>query len=382
MSIFSRATDSTVCYVSLCSVFVALLALLALIMSRACWAGWAGLAGAPAELTVAPAPTCRLRYTYEASVLEKRWVANIASYATQSRDWSAGCTAAEADKPHFAQWLNFCDRLARERDYLQVTSQPLSSVLSYFAVEPVAPGANCSAAVKHIPIEPLTVALRHPHFPCLDKGRLIKHETFSWILLVPPRLYTSWQRAYFFDLGATYYNRGLGKGFGLGTLKQFITKYRAIGVEFDEVFAWEATPLDHKLYWRRVDANMTHKMHLFNTPTSANLTDPMGALQMVLSVVHPNDFVVFKLDIDNQAVEIEMVLSILRTPALVERIDEMFWEHHVRGSPMQWHGWGNLGEKQRQRLSSRQTWEYGSIQASYRLFTNLREAGIRAHSWI
>lgn len=90
-------------------------------------------------------------------------------------------------------------------------------------------------------------------------------------------------------------------------------------------------------------------------------------------MAHPDDFVVFKLDIDNTAVEVEIILTILRTPDLIARIDELFWEHHVSGSPTQWAGWGDL---------SREPGSHSTLESSYRLFTRLRQAGIRAHSWV
>ena len=42
------------------------------------------------------------------------------------------------------------------------------------------------------------------------------------------------------------------------------------------------------------------------------------------------------------SLEEELVLQILRDRNLSSRIDELFWEHHVLASPVQWKGWGGM----------------------------------------
>ena len=105
----------------------------------------------------------------------------------------------------------------------------------------------------------------------------------DWLVFVPPRLYTAVKKAYFFDLGSTYYDAGFAGS--LDSLKGFIHRYHTLaGVEFDQVFAWEATKsIDHDTYWQRVELNMTHKLHFFNSPTSPDLTHHMSALRMILA---------------------------------------------------------------------------------------------------
>ena len=229
-----------------------------------------------------------------------------------------------------------------------------------------------STKIHYIPIEPLSVALRHPRCPCGTGSDFSADYLFhtDWLVVVPP--HTPVRRAYFYDLGSTFFDEGVAGE--RDSLKGLLHKYRTFaGVEFDEIFAWEAKASEHNQYWKRVDLNMTHKLHFYNTPTSANMDDSMSALRMILAMVHPDDWVVFKLDIDNNAVEVAIILTILKTPALIARIDELIWEHHVRGSPTQWLGWGDL---------STEPGEHATLESSYKLFTRLRQAGIRAHSWV
>ena len=94
-------------------------------------------------------------------------------------------------------------------------------------------------------------------------------------------------------------------------------------------------------------------------------------LTFIKHLTKPKDFVVF--DIDSPLVEIALVKQLMADPQLVELVDEFYFENHVSGSPMQWHGWGDL-----QNSSA----DLSSLPESYKLFTFLREHGIRAHSWV
>ena len=94
------------------------------------------------------------------------------------------------------------------------------------------------------------------------------------------------------------------------------------------------------------------------------------------SLAKPEDFVGFKLDIDTPAIELSIVQQILADPHGVGRlIDEFYWEHVVVNTPMQNFGWRHdlrrVPPRERQTLRDR-----------YRFFRELREMGIRAHSWV
>jgi hypothetical protein len=101
--------------------------------------------------------------------------------------------------------------------------------------------------------------------------------------------------------------------------------------------------------------------------------------------------VVLKIDIDAPMVEqalIEQVLSsiagceqshngnhnqqiylqVIKDPDVHERIDELFFEHHVNFAPMV-KSWRDVINKDE------------LLEDSYRIFTDLRKKGIRAHGW-
>ena len=102
------------------------------------------------------------------------------------------------------------------------------------------------------------------------------------------------------------------------------------------------------------------------------------------------DYVVVKLDVDNSEVELALVHQLLNmsTRGRSPLVDEIFWEHHVWGSPMacpeMWgskapSGWAYMDYPSRE---AKMKSPDASLKGSYRLFRQLREKGIRAHSWV
>jgi hypothetical protein len=63
-----------------------------------------------------------------------------------------------------------------------------------------------------------------------------------------------------------------------------------------------------------------------------------------------------------------MYLQVIADPDVYERIDELFFEHHVNFAPMV-KSWGDVINKDQ------------LLQDSYNLFADLRTKGIRAHGW-
>ena len=118
----------------------------------------------------------------------------------------------------------------------------------------------------------------------------------------------------------------------------------------------------------QLPASIMGKYHWFNVPASAEPGHKLNPLSILLSETTPDDFVLFKIDIDNWQIEEAFVKQILKSPALSSRIDEMYWEHHVNFAPMK-AIWGTVHE------------EY-TMQDSLVLFSALRHKGIRIHSWV
>ena len=112
---------------------------------------------------------------------------------------------------------------------------------------------GCTGETTNVPIEPLVGLLRHPWYHCFapaavqqadaDAAGAVNKDYLlpSWAAEVVPSL-GPWRNkknnAYFFDLGASTYDSGLG---GISQ-RWFIEAYERRGIVFDRVLAWEAQP--------------------------------------------------------------------------------------------------------------------------------------------
>jgi len=307
-----------------------------------------------------PDKLCYLQFTkYFPSALEQNWRAKIKEVATNDgRAWKPGC-----------QMLN--DEISK--------IQELVSAVQAHAKDPSSPKSHlsahqfrdsCTGELSLVYIEPLVSFLRHPLAICpstvlsvnvLDKGYLLvpyKNE-------VTNDKSTKW----LFDAGASTYDTGGG-----GACQSwFVNTYRARGIDFDRIIGWESNKTDPSEQWDTVPADIKRKTSWFNIPVTTGLGDPDNPFTFIKHLTKPEDFVVFKLDISSQAVEMSLVKQLMTDHELLELVDEFYFEHHVSGSPMQWNWWGDLQHSKT---------EFSTLPESYELFTFLREHGVRAHSWV
>jgi hypothetical protein len=82
---------------------------------------------------------------------------------------------------------------------------------------------------------------------------------------------------------------------------------------------------------------------------------------------------VLKIDFDAPNIELALVDQILETPEVAALVDEVYFEHHVADAPHATYKYATPIEAGTRGAS---------LAHSYELFSRLREAGIRAHSWI
>lgn len=245
----------------------------------------------------------------------------------------------------------------------------------------------CNGQTFDTYIEPLASSLRSPFFQCFNQpkdcyaepGGCQKYGLSATSFL----LMTSGQeveriapgnKRFFFDLGSTSFDRGVtGEA---DSFKWFKETFQARGVIFDQVFAWEAKQMDHRRYWSVVPDDMQMKIVFYNYPAIAKVGHSQNPLTHVKLRTRPEDYVVFKLDIDKNILEEEFIRQIMEDPELYTRIDELFWEHHVWNHPLAnvektwWRKGGSL-------IGTKKT-----VADSYAMFTKLRKLGIKAHSWV
>ena len=176
----------------------------------------------------------------------------------------------------------------------------------------------------------------------------------------PPR------RAYFFDLGASLYSQGTGGA----SQAYFLQTYKALGVRFDRILCWEAYAMEPTRILSSFPPEIMDLVSYYNLPVSAAASHRLNPWRTLKTVATAADLVVVKLDIDNATVEEALVEQLLADAALASLVDEFYYEHHVRDSPMMHQGWRRQGVPRQ------------SLAESYGVFTALRERGIRAHSWV
>lgn len=184
---------------------------------------------------------------------------------------------------------------------------------------------------------------------------------------------------YFFDAGASVYDECWW-----GCTKWFVDAYRANDIEFDRLLGWEAAAVNHTKYWEHVPADLKPKVSYYNTPVSGDPNSGDNLWYHVKALATKKDFVVVKLDIDNNPLETMLVRQLLDDPELLDLVDEFFWEHHVWGSPLQktrveLFGTKNIGWGQHMPVRGTRD---SMLHDSYRIFTKLREHGIRAHGYV
>ena len=315
-------------------------------------------------------PTLR----YEPSAWESAWRLEHAPriQIDRSRSWEQGCEAMRSEPAATVEaWLEFV-RLRRRTwrgAQLPVPSEAAARALSFHVL--VDPCTN--QTLMRLPIEPLVGYLRHPEAHCMVKSRY-----GYWAVqqskgyLIPAWHQEAWPSAgrqtsaFLLDLGASTYSKGLG---GAST-KWFVDEYRARGIDFHHIYAWEAKfHLDADIYGAMPFA-IVDRTSYYNLPVDAQPGAKHNPWRTLRDIATPRDFVVVKIDIDNSSVEEPLVAQLLKDRSLARLVDELYFEHHVRNTPMWSCCW-------RQNTVTTHT-----LVHSYDVFTRLRQMGIRAHSWV
>jgi hypothetical protein len=208
-------------------------------------------------------------------------------------------------------------------------------------------------------IEPLVSHLRHPLSFC---DIAVDYADRSYI--VPPPFVAKNVKKYYYDAGASQWSHGKG-----GPSLSFFTKlWKRHGIEFDHIECWEGST-SAKIFQASVPQEYRSRVtyHQEWIASSPNERHPGPFLPHIIAQqTSRDDYVLFKLDIDNGPVEKGSVEYLLRHPTLV---DEFVWEHHAGGNYLlkdHWHG----------------TADDLTVHDSYQYFLKLRQGGIRAHSWV
>ena len=313
------------------------------------------------DVPASPSSLCtKTALRYEPSETERAWVMEISQLKSDAHTWPKGCERVRTDLAQLQKELEGIRR--HETDSrVDLTSFHLSN--HQFR-------DDCTGEISKVYLEPLVSFLRHPLALCAGLGAQADIFDKSYMLLPHLEEVTSVEAyKWLFDAGASTYDTGAGGA----SQSWFVEEYRKRGIEFDRIIGWEAAQTNPKTQWDVVPADIKRKTSWYNIPARSDVGHADNPLTFIKTMTKPEDYVVFKLDIDTPDVEVALVEQILNDTQIQSLIDEFYFEHHVTGSPMQWHGWGDLRGS---------TSKWSSIDDSYTIFSLLREKGIRAHSWV
>ncbi|CAE7259644.1 unnamed protein product [Symbiodinium sp. CCMP2592] len=222
----------------------------------------------------------------------------------------------------------------------------------------------CRAGFPAQVIEPLAGVLRDPRFNC-SRGGGAYLGVKEYLILAdsadfPPQPGT---KRIFFDAGGTRFG---------DQLMWFATAYEKRGLPLDEIYVWEVKNISDEQYWQNVPQQLYNRFHPVLTRYNAvGISDAVGDRNNPMTLVYekcrPQDFCVFKLDVDTSWLENAVAGQLVNDPG---NLKEFFFEHHVQTLQLaQW--WGPPG-----------THSGLTIRHSYDLFARMRQKGVRAHSWI
>jgi len=227
-------------------------------------------------------------------------------------------------------------------------------------------------------IEPLASHLRFPLCRCInnigppedehpqnEEGYSYHSVVFKgWLIPPPPPV--RYDRSWYFDAGASSWDKGAGGP----SLIYFYSMWERHGIDFDRILAFEMSVPESEFFYS-MPPYVRYRTTYQQTAVVSNAKDHSVKNPflptLIKEKVTPNDYVLFKLDIDSPTIEVGSILHILDDPD--NQIDEIFWEHHISGNYLLTREWGKRNPKT-------------TIRESMDLFLRMRQQGIRAHSWI
>jgi len=215
-------------------------------------------------------------------------------------------------------------------------------------------------------IEPIPGITRHPYYTLIDRRTYLSNKEYLYINSTYAHLQSQLNnrpKYYYFDFGASTFRHGKGGS----SQAWFVQVFENANISFDQIFAFEVTITAPGKVFAELPPRLLPHYHWFNVPISADPSSPMYALRFIKELARPTDYVLMKLDIDNNEVEEGIVRELLKDKVALSLVDELFWEHHVSIPEMRKY-WGNIPGKY--------------LHDSYDLFSQLRQKGIHAHFWI
>lgn len=170
------------------------------------------------------------------------------------------------------------------------------------------------------------------------------------------------------DIGASYFNNWHDSGAGAGSW--LYSQYQEKNIILKNYFAYEAERLNTSEVYKQIPQDLLIGYRWINLPASAernNKLNPWTILKSLREGEYPK-LIIVKLDIDSPNIENSLVDQLLESNGTIAKlVSEFFYEHHVNLAPLNG-AWGSGGSKI-------------TLLDSYKMFKQLRDYGVRSHSW-
>jgi hypothetical protein len=333
----------------------------------------------PGRHLVSHSEECKITFVkYTSSKMEQKWVENVESW---QNNVCSHITDAE-----MMEWIHGVEFVMNDTFRTTMRSPnetpdrlDFPEVLSYFTYQHKC-ASDSHAQYTHVPIEP-TVALARDPRKCwkpmsenfvqskeylLPLSKIAAHQSGRLTKIHHANQTNSAGRFFLFDAGASVATTKPNSFHWSGT--DWIVKwYQTSGVVFDEIHAWEP----RKRTEPTPDAIFANKLHFYPFGVVDKVGDEKNPLTLIKKICRPEDYVVFKLDIDNVAEE-GIVKQILASPELMGLIDEFYYEMHVLNDVMAYHGLG----------IPKHEYDHNRLLAGwYKMAIPARHKGFRMHFW-
>ncbi len=249
---------------------------------------------------------------------------------------------------------------------------------------------TCTGVVTHAHMAPLAGILRDPRGPCLfSSGEFVKSPLTPLLSGGPEMLQVKdttvvdpahitviakqhkaaaalgqTRRVILMDAGASTYNQGVVYGEWPGT-RWLVERYRDLGLEFTDIFAWEMTAHPGNEFFEGMSPKLIGATRFYNFGVAA-AEGPANPLTVLKTIARPGDYVVFKLDIDTPSVETPLVEQFLKDAEAQALVTDFYYELHFGLVEMEAFWGGGMP---------------GDLLSAAKVFSTLREKGVKAQFW-
>ena len=327
--------------------------------------------------------TCTTKFLkYEASPYEMEWTGDVVNREHHI------CSFLQRESNE-QSLLYQVTHESHDQHFINMTRESIFRVFSMFIYE-----KSCTQASDNMvyiePIEPIHGYNRDHRELCgIKVSSMPKSKTGlndRRFLLLPsktsfPRLFlTSKNYGYnpnilLFNIGCGSFKGNLNGSSSMGDSQAwFLRQYPEKGFKIGRIVLWESIEFKATDFFAQIPRDQLPKYQFYNTPISANPKDVMYPWKFLKDLAAEFDYVVVKLDVRDYEIEMSLLKNLMLDEELMSFIDEMFYEFHIRLSPMP-------DAEVQADLEPEYVKSKISLADVYDMFLKFRRAGMRMHGW-